>query len=281
MGQKIPLFSGVIASLEAVPSPGTTLDVFTPPDKTSKVPAIYEVHLFMSPRSANGPAVDGPVYKLRAQSDVDVGVVWQCPHTASAAVGFVDRAPISKILDGFPVRGDVKLSLNADGVAAPGDPAFIWGYVHRIGEGRLKQAERRPIGKALAGFNAGMPFTLLPGADVVVHTFAKNRIDEISLAAVFLDTTGTGETVSLIFEDANNVPVAPAATFRPQKSNTYSLDAAGGVVLPPFGGLFPSSPYFIHQCPFGGGYIPTLDHLRIKNNSAGTAASIHGYFTRG
>ena len=279
MGQKIPLFNGVIASVEAVPG-GTLLDVFTPPDKTSKAPAIYEVHLYMSPRSANNPAATSVVYSLLAQQGADLGVVWKCPSDAAASNVFVNRNPIAKVLDGYPIRGDVKLFVAAVGVAVAGDPAFFWGYYHRVGQGQLKQPERRPIGKALDGFNAGVPFTLAPGADAVIHTFAKNKIDEISLAAGFFNDHTNADTVSLLFEDVNNVPVGPIATFRPAKSNDYSVDAAGSVVLPPFGGLFPPSPYFIHQCPFGGGYLPTLDHLRVKNNSAGVGASVHGYFTR-
>jgi len=275
MSQKIPLFNGVIASLEAAVAPGATLPVFTPPDSDSDAPNIYEVHLFMSPRRANG-ASDTVEMSVRAYEDpATTFTVWRAPTTSAA----INRSPISKMLDGYPVRGGVSLDFQAVGSAQPGDEIFLWGYYHRVGQGVLKEAERRPIGQALTPFNAGIPFALAPGASAIVHIFQQNRIDEISLAAVFGDTVGATDTVSLLFEDANNVPVSSIATFRPATAVDYD-PLASARVLPPEAALFPPSPYFIYQCPFGGGAIPTLHHLRVTNNAVALPVSIHGYFTR-
>lgn len=276
MSQKIPLFNGVIGSLEAAVAPGATLPVFTPPDADSDAPNIYEVHLFMSPRSVNGGAGDAVSMAVRAyENPAAPFTVWRAPTTSAA----INRSPVSKMLDGYPIRGGVSLDFLAAGSAQPGDEIFLWGYYHRVGQGPLKEAERRPIGLALAPFNAGVPFALAPGASAIIHVFQQNRIDEISLAAVFSDTVGATDTVSLLFEDASNVPVSAIATFRPANANEYD-PLASGRVLPPEASLFPPSPYFIHQCPFGGGAIPTLHHLRVTNNSPSLVAFIHGYFTR-
>jgi len=276
MSQKIPLFNGVIGSLEAAVAPGATLAVFTPPDADSDAPNIYEVHLFMSPRRVNGGAGDEVKMFVRAYEDVSTPfTVWRAPTTNIA----IDRSPVVKMLDGYPVRGDVTLDFLAEGSDQPSDAIFLWGYYHRVGQGPLKEAERRPIGQNLTSFNAGVPFELAPGASAIVHVFQQNRIDEISLAVVFSDDPATTDTVSLLFEDASNVPVSAIATFRPAPAVEYDA-LASGIVLPPAASFFPPSPYFIHQCPFGGGAIPTLHHLRVTNNAPALSASIHGYFTR-
>jgi hypothetical protein len=280
--QKIPLFGGLIAGVDAATPNPVLLPVFTPPDSTSKAPAIYEVHLFVSPRRLN-PALPVTAYGVSASDPVGAGgLVWVGRLSPD-----VNREPVAKALDGHPVRGAVALHFSALGTPAivATDLTFLWGYYLRVGQGTKKQAERRPIGKTLTGFNAGVPFTIAAGASEIVHVFEKNRIDEISLAGMYLGGDVDGDvTLSLIFEDVNDVALAPPAFFRPRTARDYTDATTVGnrVILPPFGGLFPPSPYFIHQCPFGGGGSPTLHHLRVRNDVAapGAPMSVHGYFVR-
>jgi hypothetical protein len=267
MSQKIPLFNGVIASAPVAAAPGIVTPIFTPPDSNSDAPNIYEVHLWVSPRLSNLDPVTAQV-QARERSGTPVPV-WQGVANAG-----VTGYPIVKALDGYPVRGDVTLEMLSSAPVG-GDPIFMWGYYRRVGEGPQLQPERRPIGQALTPFNAGVPFAIAPGASQIIHVFEPNRIDEISLAAFI-----GGLTLMLTFEDINNGVLATPFLFIPVGANTYQPVA--GDFVGPQGSLFPPSPYFIHQCPFGGGYLPTLHHIRAWNLAAegNPDAIFHGYFTR-
>ena len=287
MSQKIPLplLRGTILSVPvqvagpaAVPVP-----VFTPPDKDSDAPAIYEVHLYISAPKQGGVGAPAAISIVLFANE---GAKPSVPVWAASTNSQVNLDPVVKILDGYPVRGDVTLALLAVATADAGTslPLAVWGYYHRVGQGEIKQAERRPIGTPLGAFNAGVPFDLAPGASAVVHTFEPNRIDEMSLAFLRLGAEPVqADVIGLMFEDENNVLVTPSAIFLPRTPtvfNTLALPSTLPAALPPYGSLFPPGPYQIYQCPFGGGGFPTLDHLRVSNGSPDKRAIVHGYFTR-
>lgn len=291
MSQKIPLFNGVIVGAPVAAAPGFVTPVFTPPDADSDAPAIYEVHLYVAPRRSNAgaPGQDPVTAIVRAYEST--GIALAVPVWRATANANVKANPIAKALDGHPVRGDVTLDMLAS-AAGGGDPIFMWGYSRRVGEGPQIQPERRPIGQAPATpFNAGVPFRIPPnGGNQIVHVFEQNRIDEISLAAFFDSDAAAALTdnfLQLTFEDVNNNPLASPFIFVPQTSNMYEEIGSAGALkaLPPFASLFPPSAYLIHQCPFGGGYLPTLHHIRAWNIRVGAEgtnpdAIVHGYFTR-
>jgi len=276
MSQKIPLFNGVIVGAPVAAAPGFVTPVFTPPDVGAAAPAIYEVHLWVSPRENNAepnPGAAIAVVQAREGSGAAVPVWAGIPNAG------VHAQPIVKALDGYPVRGDVTLEMLVTATMG-GDPIFMWGYYRRVGEGPQLQPERRPIGQTLTPFNAGVPFVIAAAGSSIIHVFEPNRIDEISLAAFI--TGASDDVLQLTFEDIANNSLATPFTFKPKAANIYQPVAAD--FIGPNGSLFPSSPYFIHQCPFGGGYLPTLHHIRawgIPAVGEGSSSAIfHGYFTR-
>lgn len=268
MNQKIPLFGGLIAGIPVGAGPQT---VFTPPDKDSDAPGIYELHLFVAQAEDEGVVVS----------------VYEGTNAAAAVPAWIGQSnadarynPIAKPLDGFPVRGDVTVQITALDKGG-NDTVFAWGYYFRVGQGPQQQAERRPIGQALEPFNAGVPFRIAAdGGSQIIHTFEPTKFDEMSLA--LLHAVGALDTreVTLDFEDVDHNVLA-TAKLRPFAATAY-YSAAAAVALPPFGGSFPPSPYQIYQCPFGvGGGGPVPRFLRVTNDAGNDAELlVHGYFTR-
>ena len=288
MSQKIPLFQGVIRDMAVAAAPGAVLDIFTPPDADSDAPNIYEVHLWVAPRLVNtgAPGNDPVATQVRAYEGPNAASavsVWRALANAN-----VRANPVAKALDGYPIRGDVTLDMLAT-AATGADPIFMWGYYRRVGEGPQIQPERRPIAQAPSTpFNAGVPFVVPTNGSQIIHVFEPNRIDEISLAAFFDSDDSDAlvdNTLRLSFEDVNN-NILSFYDFVPQTTNTYEAigTAPDLKALPPNASLFPPSAYVIHQCPFGGGYLPTLHHIRAWNiqtqEGENPDAIFHGYFTR-
>lgn len=260
--QKIPLFNGLIVPL---PVSGDTVEVFTPPDKdlADGTQATYEVHLWVVYPTTGE---DVPTIAITAQQASDPAViVWQ--QSRSDIEDSVPAGVPAKVLDGYPVRGDVTLlasRTSIEGIA----PGFAFGYYYRVGQGHLMQPERRFIGEALDGFNAGVPIKFVAGNRKIIHYFEKNRIDEISLAFCASTPSDSGFAV-ISFEDAANNPIP----------GTEDVFLAVGILEGANSVRDPQSVYTLFQIPLGGGGSPTLDHISISLNGL-TTLTAHGYFTR-
>lgn len=275
--QKLPLFGGLIQPAAVGASPATEITtIFTPPDKDSKAPQTYELHVWLK--------CDGLVRALSVLA-VDnlngkVGGVW-------GGVSAVGNGSIpQKILDGFPVRGDVTIGFVASGVPADVYPhgLQLWGYYVPVGQGAVVEEARRPIGQALAKFGAGVPFLLsnvqppvspVPASaptSAIVHVFSPGRVDDITLGFTAFGPAGCGARLTL--EKADSTPVIAG--------HYIDFDALTpfGPGLPAFGS-FPPSPYVIHKLPLGG--HPDLHHLRVEATDLGEGSAglgVHGFFTR-
>jgi hypothetical protein len=276
--QKLPLFGGMIQPIHVgMGLPAVQNDIFTPPDKTSKAPQTYELHLWVMASAA------GQTLAVVSQESATgkVGLAWG-GISAGGNVGVPQ-----KVLDGYPVRGDVKMALLASSAAADPYPVGpqMWGYYLPVGQGALREDERRFIGAALQKSNAGVGFVLssvqpspasFPAGspdNAIVHTFEPNRIDELSLA--FTPYADIGALARLTFEDAANQPIIPLHYVQFVAYTSYGPGA-------PAFGAFPPSPYLLHKIPFGGGGIPKLHHIRVKIVAfeGDTGLGVHGYFIR-
>lgn len=280
--QKLPLFGGLILPVHGSTPVPTTTRVFIPPDADSKAPITYELHLWVL------GLVTGNVMAVAVTDQVSGKVGYAFTGVSASPNFFVPQ----KVLDGFPVRGNVRVDFQL--VAADAWPTGVqlMGYYVPVGLGAVKEEERRAIGRPLTKNGAGVPFALCTPPvvagfpadatpDAVIHTFDSGHIDEISLGMnTFLNTGGE---IHLTFERKDNTPVIPGhyvRMFAFQKFGPSSFaDAAAGT---PYG-LFPLSPYQIHKVPFGG--FPDLHHLRATAIDFGagpkqSAVSVHGYFVR-
>jgi hypothetical protein len=263
MSQKIPLFDGVMKPVGS--DPAVLVNIFTPPDKNlaDGTQAFYEVHLWVMPALVPlGGAGDG--YALVAIQDsapASPAVIWQ---RNDAELSFQSGLPV-KILDGYPVRGDVtiqglfKANLNSTN---------LFGYYYRVGQGDVVQTARRFIGQDLSpSVNAGLSIPFVVGDKKVIHKFSQGRIDEISLAFQKLSTDADVPIVILRFEDAGGViiPGTEPISFNVRTLYDYQRN--------------PSSPYTFYQMPFGGNK-PTLAQLSLEYAADGIFVAVHGYFTR-
>jgi hypothetical protein len=277
--QKLPLFGGMISPIH-VGVAGVPLinDIFGPPDKALKTPPrTYELHLWVMPSAA----LQGLQVGVTETATGKTSVAWS-GISAAANVGVPQ-----KVLDGYPVRGDVSVILGAQAAAVPVFPVGpqMWGYYLVTGQGGLYEEERRFIGQDLQGFNEGVPFLLAvqppvfplpPGtpSNAVIHTFVQGRIDEMSLA--FTPFGAFGSIARLTFETKDNLPVIPGHFV------DFAAFTAFGPDKPAFG-AFPPSPYIVHKIPFGGGGQPLLDHLRVailETEDPKAGLGVHGYFIR-
>lgn len=289
--QKIPLFGGIIIPIHngntnplATPviTPIPTV-VASPPDKAllpQGVQGTYEVHLWIRP----GSGLNAEQYSVYAYLDSDPATKVLIYSQKQATTGSdVDGPPI-KVLDGYPVRGNITLELIVDiplanGYDAPdfypiGVQAF--GYYYRVGQGQQVQPERRFIGEASSdGITSGIPITLAPLERKIIHVFESNRLDEISLAFTQAALETTPGSVDIRFEDSNGDLIIPGQQI---------VMALGGVTIPtqaaPNFLRDPQSVYSIYQVPFGGGFIPNLNQIAVTNLKDDRAEFVHGYFTR-
>lgn len=296
---KRPLFNGIIQPVHVGVAAAGLNPIFTPPDEANvKNPQTFELHLWLL------PAFDGinPTdYTLLATEGpfataTKFGKVWSGRDVAG---GYSFGARPIKILDGFPVRGKVQLTLVAS-KGAGADPYPIgpqlWGYYLPVGQGSKYEQEHRFIGNhpGLQGFNVGVPVTLEaveppgPGASEIVHTFDPNRIDEISLAfapVISPVTPAPGFGFALVtFEDVNNQPLIPGHYVQFQLHSGVSNPAFQGS-SPTDPGIAPGhveqSPYMILGTPFGGN--PALHHLRVQavaGEDSTLSLGVHGYYIR-
>jgi hypothetical protein len=286
--QKLPLFGGTIQPLfPDLTNPLASLalnPVFTPPDATTKAPRYFALHLWVLPPLASAGLVGCGIY-ITENPTGKQGAAWAGIFPITAVGG----QPV-KVLDGYPVRGDVTVAASAVGVAASGSSNLkMWGYYVPVGEGTVREDERRFIGQNLQRFNAGIGYVLgfqltppppLPPAvpagapsDTIIHVFEKDRIDEMSLA--FTPMAPVACFAVLSFETEANTLVHPEA---------FATFHIGTGAQPPQGqySAFPPSPYVIYKAAFGGHGYPTLHHLRVTvgADSPDVAVGVHGYFTR-
>lgn len=280
---KIPLFGGMIQPLhEGVGGTAEINPIFTPPDADSDNPVTYEVHLWALPAGIPEISSVGEVWSVVATENPTgkAAFAW-----STAVPTYTANKPI-KVLDGYPVRGNVSLSFLVAGAGADHYPVGpqMWGYYYIVGQGKIKEDERRFIGRQdLKDFNAGVgfmvkdPVSAVPvGAPTIVrmHTFEPNRIDEMSIQ--FSPALPHDVIVALVFMKKDDTPVIPGHGV------LFYLDYSD---FPPGAGQYPPSPYMIYQAAFGGGGEPLLDHLRLDWYSNGgiggdSAAAGNGYFMR-
>lgn len=283
--QKLPLFDGIITpvhngNLNAGDLVATIpLVVFSPPDKALTpvgLQGTYEVHLWIRPANINYAGASSERYTLRAYLDGDPATTRTIWSGSVLLFGDLLFTPPIKILDGYPVRGNVTIELLCDVDAVGGLDAYpsgiqAWGYSYRVGQGTLIQPERRFIGEESPdGITSGMPILLESGDRTILHTFEEDRIDEISLA--FNSIVADAAVAPFItFEDVNNNPIIAGHSV------------IFGIYPTSFNSLKdPQSVYWIYQVPMGGGYLPTLDHIAVELPAQPPASTVfvHGYFTR-
>jgi hypothetical protein len=295
---KRPLFNGIIQPMHVVIGAPVVTPIFTPPDAANvKNPQTFELHLWLLPDASD--AVNQTTYQIHASvgpwaTATKKGVVWSGQEVPG---GFVYGPRPIKILDGFPVRGNVQLSFLASKLAGadiyPLGPQ-LWGYYLPVGQGSKYEQEHRFIGNQpnLQGFNSGVPLQFTadfaagpnPSPSEIIHTFDPNRIDEISLAfAPVANPDETGFAV-LVFEDANNQPLIPGHYVKFQLYGNVANPTFSGSDLTKPGvapGPLLQSPYMILGTPFGGN--PALHHIRafaIAGEAAVIAIGVHGFYIR-
>lgn len=305
--QKLPLFGGIIApvhnGVEGVIAPVPAI-VATPLDKALQprgTQAYYEIHLWLIP---GFPLVGGvidethnEIYELYAYPDnnpaaerlIWSGNLWQ---TFS---GNAWSAPL-KILDGYPIRGNVTLAFranrnNAGEVDQYPNGVQLFGHYYRVGEGTEIHPERRYIGEPSPdadNISQGIPMLLSPGEKKVIHYFEPGRIDEMSLAWAIPGSVLPNSMMAagLAFEDENNNPLIPGhGVVILQFLSVFTIGSARNYFRDP------QSVYPIHQAVFGSGFqqalgLPALHHLSIINLNTGVGETpesdlcVHGYFTR-
>jgi hypothetical protein len=281
--QKIPLLGGIITPVHTGNSATTPpvapipLTIFTPPDKAldpQGTQAFYELHLWIR------PSIDPDAnFKLSAyyDDDGDRVTVWESKIAKTAS--FILYGTSVKILDGYPVRGNVTLELEieTDNIAKldlyPIGPQ-VYGYYYRVGQGDVIEPARRYIGAdSPDGIAAGVPLLFTAANESrIIHKFENGRIDDLSLAFSQPDPDGAdpGQQISLVFEDANDNPIIP------DHNVIYSATPVPNFTRDP------QSVYSIYRAALGGGVLyPQLDHLRATMGPAFLKpVSVHGYFTR-
>lgn len=282
--QKRPLFSGGIPLTFQTSDTGVDTPIFTPPDVSVRAPQTYELHLWAM------SIADAQSIQVIAQENASGKQSLAWSGKSSTDTKFV---PV-KVLDGYPVRGDVSIFVRGKDTALVPKPGFMWGFYYAVGAGRIREDERRFMGRTLAGFNAGLGLSLstqpsifpAPNDNVpqgeILHVFDPSRIDEISIAFTpfVTDPTAIGVVAALSFEKVDNtvlsvLPVVAKLEYGPN-------------VLP--AGAYPPSPYILHKIPFGGDVSAGLHHIRAFVGSGFAAdpevaaltgaVGVHGYFTR-
>jgi len=284
--QKLPLFGGLIWPLHngsilplVAPVPNV---IAGPPDKSlspAGVQAIYEIHLWLITGS-DGAQQAYWLYAIEDSAPAVTRTIWS---GNLAQLGVNARNEPIKILDGYPIRGNVSLgmlALFATGLDDVGDEyptgAQVFGYAYRVGQGTVKESERRFIGEPSSdnGLSVGLPLVISPGGKETVHTFESGRVDEVSLAFT-RDTNNPPDgndpagTIKILFEDANNQPIIAGhevlINLQPQGQN-YLRD--------------PQSVYAIKQAAFGS-TVYALDHIAVETLAQPDKdLYVHGYFHR-
>lgn len=289
--QKLPLFGGIIAPVhngsDDPAIAATPLTIFTPPDKGLSprgVQNYYELHLWLLP-SSGGP---DEVYQLEVTDDnVGADITLWAGNRATAFLGAPGGAAL-KILDGYPVRGNVTLKLTVAQVSAGGGGADlypagaqVWGYYYLRGAGSKLEEERRFIGAPSNdsdGLTVGLPVTLSPDEKQVLHTFENNRIDDVSLAFGLVNPAtvvpGSAAYARLFFEDANGNDIIAGHQVNLVVTGSVRNDIRD-----------PQSIYNILGIPMGNSpTYPNLHQISVQNieipNGVAPTMSAHGYFTR-
>lgn len=268
----LPLLGGQIYPLHNAQAPGTPQTIFVPPDAVlDEPPSTYEVHLWLMPPISYGEATAWSIDVQARDLDTNTAVrIWSGVITPAN----LSHWPIRKVLDGFPMRGNVSIEVVSATAGADVDQypvgAQVFGYCYRIGQGPVLQTERRFIGQNLPEFKKGLPFSIPAATKQVVHTFEAGRIDEISLALSASPPAGA----LLYFEDAAGNPIIPTQSISVPAAPIPDLSSAEAEAPE---GIQPFSPYLIHQIPFGG-INPNLKRISVQ--AVGGDITVHGYFTR-
>jgi hypothetical protein len=283
--QKIPLFNGLFQPChDGIGAAEAVTTVFTPPDKTAKAgtQAFYLLHLWIK----NTLVEKAEEYVLRAyrgSAMADKRLLWRSnaailsqlvgPASAPVDVPSAVGVPV-KILDGYPVRGDVIVELATTAAAADsfslGEGTRIWGYYQRIGMDDNEPV--RFIGEPPAGpaYDTGLPLKVSPGELVTLHTFEANRIDEISLQLAVEDDLINHAAAILSLAGADGVALGG-------NTNTLSILPNTPILGAPNSLRDPKSPNGFYGV-FGNN--PLLKTLRVGNFDLTRDVFIHGRFTR-
>lgn len=282
--QKLPLFGGIAAPVhngnQGTPSIAVIpLTIFTPPDKALRprgLQGYYELHLWLKPG-----AIESEIYTLKARPD-DGGaeqIIWI--GSLSGTFGGAENFFPQKILDGYPVRGNVTLFLEVDTDEESGSDKYpegvqVWGYYYRIGQGTQIQPERRFIGADSPdsdGITQGIPRAIALETETPIHYLQQNRIDEISLAFATPHAAESGINVNILFKDVNDNDIIAGQRVILTVPNYIATQLRD-----------PQSVYSIYQIPFGGGMplpgLAPLDHISILAEDTDGPLYVHGYYTR-
>jgi hypothetical protein len=306
--QKLPLFGGIIAPVhngvyDVVPASPVIAAIPTivasPLDKALQprgTQAYYELHLWLIPgfpKVDNVPSlINNEIYNLYAYPDDNPAAarpIWS-GNLFQTFGGNSWAAPI-KILDGYPIRGNVTLAFTvnrnkADEIDQYPEGVQLFGYYYRVGEGTEIHPERRYIGEPSPDADEvtkGIPLLLPAGEKKIIHQFESNRIDEMSLAWTLPGDVFDPSSimyVELTFEDENGNPLIPG-------HKVSIIQFYSGAFAGPVRNAIrdPQSVYPIKDAVFGSGFqaalgLPSLHHLSIENKSAKGDMYAHGYFTR-
>ncbi|MFQ5339947.1 MAG: hypothetical protein ACE5F6_00215 [Anaerolineae bacterium] len=263
--QKLPLFGGIITPLHngADPILGAT-PIGGPVDKTLPrgTQATYEVHLWIVPSTSEGATRWG----VFSAYDSDLTTV---RPIAQGVIPAGNTYPV-KVLDGFPMRGDVSFAtsivMNDSIVDLYPNGAQAYGYAYRVGRGDVIEPERRFIGDPSPdGISAGVPLTLAAGAKVPLHVFERDRFDDIFLGFTVQELA----SMKLYFEDASGVPVVDLSHY---VEFVVPVFAEGNYLRDP------QSIYTIKGAVFGGNAIfPNLHRISIECDKI---ATVYGHFSR-
>jgi hypothetical protein len=178
-----------------------------------------------------------------------------------------------KVLDGYPVRGDVQIELFSGPLVDGGEDLFgypkgtkIWGYYQRLG---ADTEAWNYIGESPVGplFDTGLPIEFAKGEQKIIHTFDPARSDEIFLGFTSrLDAQAAGSSVFLSFVDANMNEVSQSTIeFLADRRIFGSLNGLRD----------PQSVYNFHGV-FGGN--PGVKYLVVTASQADV--TVHGRYIR-
>jgi hypothetical protein len=276
--------------------PGAITKIFTPPDKTLQPgsQAYYALHLWVKPAlltdvsPETGVALIYSVKAYRGAVPADRRAIWQAvsasllqPTVSVTAVGADIESSYGvpvKVLDGYPVRGDVTVELEIQAA----DPSVdhrtevtgtrIWGYYERIGA-EDGSGPWRFIGEPPAGalFDTGLPIQLAQSVPTIIHTFAPDRFDEVDLQVSCISASPT-RSASFYLADQTEAIIA---------FGNITMVAVEWILGTPNALRDPKSVYNLRGV-FGGN--STLKYLMAIASPDGAYAaspvSVHGRFAR-
>jgi hypothetical protein len=180
-----------------------------------------------------------------------------------------------KVLDGYPIRGDMFVELTSVCATANGSDKYaasngtkVWGFFEKIGG--IEEENFRFIGEPPAGplFDTGMPVALAALETKIVHTFSSDRYDELYLQLASDATDAKLNQVSVFMADATGLT---AVSF-----SNYAAVTASWIGGAPNSIRDPKSPYAFYGVFGGNAKAPYLSVA----SAALSSVYVHGKFSR-